>query len=112
MLRKIVLFYLVLDAKKQIGLPFAFENLNALKYHQIRANLIPVLRKSERFDFETAKATVKEYLSDLMTLTDDETMFIELFDQGIYQPDLLFDNEDIIERIKAHPMAVWRTKNR
>ena len=24
--------------------------------------------------------------------------------------DLLFEDEDIIERIKEHPMAVWRTK--
>jgi hypothetical protein len=27
-----------------------------------------------------------------------------------YQPDLLFDDEEIIERIKEHPMVVWRTK--
>ncbi|MDR1557707.1 MAG: nucleotidyl transferase AbiEii/AbiGii toxin family protein [Tannerellaceae bacterium] len=112
LLRKIVIFYLVLGAKKQINLPFAFENLNALKYNQIRANLIPVLRKSERFDFEIAKTIVKEYLSNLMIFTDNETMFIEMFNQGIYQPDLLFDNGNIIERIKEHPMAVWRTKNK
>jgi hypothetical protein len=112
LLRKIVIFYLVLGAKKQIKPPFAFESINTLKYNQIRANLIPVLRKSERFDFDMAKTIVKEYLSNLMILTDDETMFIEMFNQGIYQPDLLFDYENIVERIKEHPMAIWRTKNR
>jgi hypothetical protein len=76
----------------------------------MRANLIPVLRKSEHFDFETAKITVKDYLSKLMMLTDSEKLFIEKFDQGIYQPDLLFDDDDIVERIKEHPMAVWRIK--
>ena len=110
LLRKIVVFYLVLGAKKQIELPFDFENMNALKYNQIRANLIPILRKNEKFDFETAKTVVKEYLAKLMILTDSEKRFIENFNQGSYQPELLFDNQGIIERIKEHPMALWRTK--
>jgi len=110
LLRKIVIFYLVIGAKKKIELPFNFEKINDLKYNQIRANLIPVLRKNESFDFEVAKIVVKDYLSQLMILTDNEKLFIESFNQGIYQPDLLFENEDVIERIKEHPMAVWRTK--
>jgi len=110
LLRKIVVFYLVLGSKKQIKLPLDFESINALKYNQIRASLIPVLRKSERFDFEAAKTVVKEYLSKLMILTNNEKLFIENFNQGIYQPDLLFDDESIIERIREHPMAIWRAK--
>jgi len=110
LLRKIVVFYLVIGSKKKIELPLNFENINSLKYNQIRTNLIPVLRKSEQFDFETAKIIVKDYLFKLMILTDNEKLFIENFNQGSYQPDLLFDDEDIIERIKRHPMAVWRTK--
>jgi len=108
--RKIVVFYLVIGAKQKIELSFNFESINDLKYNQIRATLIPVLRKNDRFDFETAKTTVKDYLSKLMILTDKEKLFIENFNQGIYQPDLLFDDKDIIERIKEHPMAVWKTK--
>jgi len=110
LLRKIVVFYLVIGAKKKIELPIDFEGINGLKYNQIRANLIPVLKKSDSFDFETAKTTVKEYLSKLLMLTNNEKLFIESFNQGVYQPDLLFDDEDIVERIKEHPMAAWRTK--
>ena len=110
LLRKIIVFYLVIGAKEKVELPFDFESINSLQYNQIRANLIPVLKKSEHFDFELAKTTVKGYLSKLMTLTDNEELFIENFNVGIYQPDLLFDDEDIIERIKEHPMAVWKTK--
>ena len=110
LLRKIVVFYLVIGAKQKIELPLDFESINGLKYNQIRANLIPVLKKSDRFDFEAAKTTVKDYLSKLMVFTDNEKLFIENFSQGIYQPDLLFDDEGIIERIREHPMAVWRTK--
>ena len=110
LLRKIVVFYLVISAKNRVVLPFHFESIDNLKYNQIRANLIPVLRKSEHFELEVTKTTVKNYLSKLMILTDNEIRFIENFNQGIYQPNLLFDDEDIIERIKEHPMAVWRTK--
>ena len=110
LLRKVIVFYLAIGAKKKVELPFDFEGVNSLKYSQIRANLIPVLRKSKPFDFEVAKTAVKDYLSKLMTLTDNEKLFIENFNQGIYQPNLLFDDEDIIERIKEHPMAVWRTR--
>ena len=108
LLRKVVVFYLVLGAKKQIKPPLTFESINTLKYNQIRANLIPLLQKSERFDFEAAKTIVKDYLSKLMILTDNEKLFIENFNQGIYQPGLLFDDEGIIERIREHPMAIWR----
>jgi len=112
LLRKIVVFYLVIGAKQKIGLPFNFESINALKYNQIRANLIPMLRKNEQFDFEAAKTVTKDYLSKLMVLTHNEKLFIENFNQGIYQPNLLFDDESIIENIKGHPMAVWRTKRK
>jgi len=91
-------------------LPLHFDKINTLKYNQIRANLTPVLKKSERFDFETAKTTVTQYLSKLMILTDSEKLFIENFNLGVYQPELLFEDDAIIERIKEHPMAVWRTK--
>ncbi|MDR0231297.1 MAG: nucleotidyl transferase AbiEii/AbiGii toxin family protein [Dysgonamonadaceae bacterium] len=110
LLRKIIIFYLVIGTKKKVELPSNFESINSLKYSQIRANLIPVLKKSEQFDFETAKTDVKNYLSKLMVLTNNEKLFIANFSQGIYQPNLLFDDEDIIERIKEHPMAVWRTR--
>ena len=112
LLRKIVVFYLVIGTKNRWMFPLQFENINSLKYSQIRASLIPVLKKGEQFDFEDAKIIVKEYLLKLMTLTEDENKFVEKFNQGIYQPDLLFDNENIIARIKEHPMAIWKTKER
>jgi len=110
LLRKIIVFYLVLGSRKKVELPFHFNNIHALKYNQIRANLTPVLKKSVRFDFEAAKTAVTQYLSKLMILTDNEKLFIENFKIGVYQPELLFDDDAIIERIKEHPMAVWRIK--
>ena len=43
-----------------------------------------------------------------MIFTEDEQQFIENFHQGIYKPNLLFEDQVIIERIKEHPMAIWQ----
>jgi predicted nucleotidyltransferase component of viral defense system len=110
MLRKIIIFYFAVGTKNRITLPFGLENITALKYSHIRANLTPVLRKNEQFDFETAKTSVKDYLSKLMIPANDEQLFVEKFYQGVYQPELLFEDDNIIERIKEHPMAIWKTK--
>ena len=59
LLRKIVILYLVLGGNKKIDFPLSFDTIDALKYPQIRANLMPLLKKNERFDFETAKTEVK-----------------------------------------------------
>jgi len=108
-LRKIVLFYLVLGSRKKMELQFNFDNLGIFKFSQIRAQLLPVLKKKEKFLNETAKVVVSDYLSQLMTLSDKETQFVENFYIGIYNPELLFEDDHIIERIKDHPMAIWRT---
>ena len=55
---------------------------------------------------------VKAYLSQLLILTDNEKMFIENFNRGVYQPDLLFDDAEIIELVREHPLAAWKTRER
>jgi predicted nucleotidyltransferase component of viral defense system len=107
--RKIVLFYLVVGVKEKITSQIPFDKIKSLKYSQIKTNLTPVLKKGEHFDFETAKNAVIEYLSKLMVLTDSENLFVEKFNQGIYQPELLFNDVEIVNRIQEHPMALWRT---
>ena len=109
LLRKIVIFYLVIGAKKKIEFPMNLDMIQALTFSQIRRSLIPVLRKREGFDLEAAKREVSHYLASLMLPTEAEKQFVEKFYQGMYQPDLLFDEACIIERIKEHPMAIWRT---
>ena len=110
LLRKIIIFYLLIGSKNKIKLPLLFENINSLNYNLIRKNLIPVLKRNHPFDFETAKTEVINFLSKLLVLTENETLFVEKFNQGLYQPDLLFDDAEIIARIQEHPMALWKTK--
>ncbi|MGV8138562.1 MAG: nucleotidyl transferase AbiEii/AbiGii toxin family protein [Mangrovibacterium sp.] len=110
-LRKIVLFYCAVGGNKPPVTDFRCEAIDRLKFQQIRSSLLPVLRKTERFDLEKAKVEVKKFLGRLLTLTDSEKLFIEKFNQKEYRPELLFDDKDIIERIKDHPMAIWKTRS-
>lgn len=108
MLRKIVVFYLAVGGKKKPEKEYSFERIQNIKFPQIRSTLIPVLKKTDKFDFEEAKASVVSFLSKLLTLGEAEKNFIDSFNQGEYKPEFLFDDGEIIERIKEHPMALWK----
>lgn len=109
-LRKTVLFYLAVGGSQKPQLSYDFQTIQAIQYRHIRASLIPVLRKKERFDFEGAKTIVIQFLSSLLHFTQSELHFIDAFNQGNYNPDLLFEDKDIITRIQNHPMALWKTR--
>ena len=108
MLRKIVVFYLAVGGKNKPEKEYSFEKIQNIKFPQIRSSLIPVLKKTEKFDLEEAKANVVSFLAKLLSLGEAEKNFIDSFNQGEYKPELLFDDGQIIERIKDHPMALWK----
>ena len=55
---------------------------------------------------------VKSFISKKMKLNDSELKFITEFYNGNYKLELLFDNQDIINRIQNHPMALWKISNK
>ena len=77
---------------------------------KIKRELLPVIKKKDDFKFEEAKKLVKEYISDLMVLTREEKKFLDEFESGKYIPELLFEDKEILDRIKNHPMAFWKTR--
>jgi predicted nucleotidyltransferase component of viral defense system len=107
LLRKIAVFYMIVGGDYG-KMDFDFSKIKNLKYPKIRSELSPLLKKTEHFDFEQAQTDVVNFVSELMTLTEGEKMFIENFNAGAYCPELLFDDSEIVERIKTHPMAVWK----
>lgn len=108
MLRKIVVFYLAVGGKNKPGKEYSLERIQNIRFPQIRSALIPVLKKTEKFDFEEAKANVTSFLSNLLHLGEEEKTFIDAFNQGEYKPEALFDDPEIINRIKEHPMVLWK----
>ncbi len=109
-LRKAVIFYHVLTNDKINGI-FDLSKANELKQNDILRELTPVLNKKEHFKLNDELNAVKSYIKKLMLLTENERLFIQKFSDGSYEPYLLFDNEQIIERLKTHPMAKWKCKH-
>lgn len=110
-LRKGVVFYSAVGGNiKPTGI-YSLQPIERLQFKQIRATLLPVLKKGAYCDLESVKNEVCSYLQDLMQLSDNESLFIERFANNEYQPELLFEDKVIVGRVARHPMALWKTQN-
>jgi predicted nucleotidyltransferase component of viral defense system len=110
MLKKCSIFYILISNEFQ---PFCDllnqfkKNMDNMSYHAIRRNLIPVLHVGERVDTDVFTKTVSEFVETLFELTETEKKYIDYFNAGAYHPELLF-NQAIADRLKEHPMALWK----
>ena len=108
--RKCFIFYMTISADT-INKAFDTVAIDTLGFDKIRRDLFPVLNKKDNFQLDERKRLAKEYIANLMVITDDERLYLDNFEQKKYTPELLFADEDILERIKNHPMAIWKCKN-
>lgn len=81
-----------------------------MSFSKVRQTLLPVLRKGTFVDLPEMKDKVQRFLKELLQMTDEEKQYIEEFSKGRYSPELLFDDIDMVERIKLHPMALWKAE--
>ena len=109
MLRKGVVFYSAVGGNQKPAIPYSLETIELMKFKQIKASLLPVLKRGTFYDLDAVKRTVCDYLKDLLKLTKNEQLFIARFNANDYCPELLFEDSEIIERIRKHPMAIWKT---
>ena len=105
-LRKSVVFYLAVGTEN-IPETIGFGKMDALTFRDIRTRLTPMLKKKDSFDLGQARERVKDYLSELLVLSDNEKQFLSAFRNGRYLPELLFCDETL-ERVRNHPMALWK----
>lgn len=107
LLRKCVVFYTAIS-QDDIPNEYDFKRFNAITNRKIKTDLLPVIQKGEFFELENAKTSVAEFLKELLILETDERKFLDEFKAKKYRPELLFDDTDILSRIKEHPMALWK----
>ena len=90
------------------------DNIEKLKRQDIRTKLLPTLkdRNPRKSNVDEMKKAVSEYLKDILIIDDNIKEFYDKFKKGIYEPELLFENKEIIERIKEHPMIMWKLNNK
>lgn len=107
LLRKCVVFYSAIGAESP-PIEFQFNTIDLVTQNRIKTDLYPVLRNKDKFDLKTAQLQVKAWLESLLKLEENEQEFLHAFRNKTYQPELLFDSTEIVERIRNHPMALWK----
>ncbi len=111
MLRKCVVFYTAIS-QDEIPDEYSFKRFNAITSRKIKTDLLPVIKKGEFFELENVKTEVEEFLKDLLVLTDNEKRFLKEFKAKRYMPELVFEDAEILDRIKEHPMALWKMQHK
>lgn len=107
--RKSIIFYNTIS-QQTVNKSFDTTAIDTLTFPKIKRDLFPVLRNKEFFDLEARKRKAKECIAELMKVTEKEMRYMEAFEQKDYRPELLFNEKDIIENIKDHPMALWKCR--
>lgn len=107
MFRKCFAFYATISSET-VNRNFDTSAIDSLSFDKIRRDLFPVLSKKDNFMLEERKQQAKEYIANLMQLTEREQEYMDRFVVKEYAPELLFDDKEIVERIKEHPMAIWK----
>lgn len=107
LLRKCVVFYSAIGAESP-PFEFQFNTIDQITQNRIKTDLYPVLRNKDNFDLKTAQLQVKAWLESLLKLEVNEHEFLNAFRNKTYQPELLFGSTEIVERIRNHPMALWK----
>ncbi len=112
MLKRCTIFYNCIGGDANIC-SVSLDILDGVTDRDINRQLKPMLNKNEHFKKDVAIAMIKEYLQDLLVFSDKEKEFVKEFNAKNYRPELLFEDGEILERISAHPMALWRcTENK
>ena len=109
MLKKCTIFYNCIGGDASIC-DVSLDILDGVTDRDINRQLKPMLNKNDHFKKNTVIVSIKEYLQDLLVLSDNEKEFVKEFANKNYRPELLFEDKDFVERISAHPMALWRVR--
>ena len=113
LIRKIALLYTCLSSEIPVNFKQTVEQadliIRNMTFQRIKATLFPVLHKGVHFDADAMKNNVSSELKTLLNIDDNDTGFINAFNQREFRPDLLFKGFEI-EDIKNHPMARWKMK--
>ncbi len=105
-LKKLTIFYSAITAEA-VPEHFDFGGVGKITAQKIKTDLKPVLRSAENFDLSMVKEQVMNYMKGIL-LPEGDLSFWKFFSEGEYVPELLFDDSEILSRIKQHPMALWK----
>jgi predicted nucleotidyltransferase component of viral defense system len=87
-------------------------DIDRIEDREVQAELLPLLRSGETVDLPRSKARVKAYLGDILSYSGQEGKFFESFyEEGVYQPGLLFPDPTQAALMEKHPAVLWKLQN-
>ena len=107
-IKKSYLFYFTLATKKFN--PLSLEELENMPRRAIVGGLYPYLPKASKIDLDLMKKEVLSFLNEVLIFTTEEKEFFDYFTKGEYHPELLFQDNDIVERVNNNPIAKYKVK--
>ena len=105
MLRKCFVFYKMISGESEVA--FDITKIKNINYMKVKMQLRPIMKKSDPFLLEEVKQNVISFLERLLIFEESETLFMNKFNDGIFEPNIIFD-DDISKSLIDHPMAKWR----
>lgn len=105
--RKSIVAYTVIS-QETVPESYDLARIDTITLRKVRSDLLPVIQKGEHVPLDEMKQKVKGYLIELLRLTDEERTFLMTFKNREFKPELLFTEQDIIDRLKRHPMIEWK----
>lgn len=111
-LHKIVLYYATLSARFPFGFEGREERFASLS-RDVEEQLYPMLRKSsDRQILASMMADAASFVKEwVMPRSNGEIEFLRRFEDGDYEPSLLFDEAGVTERARRSPQALWKAEN-
>lgn len=90
------------------------ENIEKIKKQDIVTKLLPTLRdrNPRKINLDEMKKDVGKYLKDILVIDSNVNEFYNKFQNGIFEPEIIFNDKEIIERVKVHPMILWKLNNK
>lgn len=85
--------------------------LASVRERDIRANLLPMLRRGEEADRDTMAAVVRPLLTNLLTWSPWERAFLDAVMAGRIEPEQVVGEPGLQERIRSHPALRWKAEN-
>ena len=105
-LEKCVAFYSAISTE-HAPLGYNLDNIENITQHKIRTDLYPVLKNNEKFNLREVQEKIKTYFNENIHADELTVLFWKSFNNKIYKPELLFNGTEL-ERVKEHPMAIWK----
>ena len=79
---------------------------------QFLERLFPVLRSSEKLNPKSIVTKAREIMAPFLKFKKQEGDYLNrLIEEGDYQPELIFSDEQLAKRLRQHPVVLWKAVN-